>query len=272
MKRLIFLLLLTYFTAAINAQREFKLVFTEKGKAIAIPDPRKPSYIIPEYSFGKITPPSTDLDYTVTTASTDYNELLSTQPFNVQVLSAAYRPYFNPFTPLLTKASPTALDFTEYSFLPLNEKLGLFTTGQKVTYPFLAGKTTLSSMLVWQHERLNIMGGGFVGTFYTAFNNSPVLMGGLKLDLHYELSEKFALRGWGSYTVYQGQERKNPLIYTLPVFNYTGFGSALEFMFNENFGVGGGIEYEFNYLKGRLEPHPVVYPIFKIGNVTIGTR
>ena len=58
---------------------------------------------------------------------------------DMQVLSAAYRPFFNPFTPMLRRVSPMALDFQEASFTPISETTGLLTVGEQFTWPGVGG-------------------------------------------------------------------------------------------------------------------------------------
>ncbi|MDR0537308.1 MAG: hypothetical protein LBH04_04575 [Tannerellaceae bacterium] len=267
------LLLIFLITGAINlcAQQDFTVFFDRSGKAIAIPKANKYDFNIPEYSLGKYAKleSSSVID---SGAGDDALNPVATLPVNVQILSSAYRPYFNPFMPLMKKSLPTAFDFREISVMQLNEKIALVTVGERETWPFLAGQTSFDAMLAWQHERLSIAGGAFISKFYTPFNLSPALSGGVNLDLKYELGNRVALRGWGKYTLYEGNERMNPYLYSLPIYNYSGVGAAVEYMFSESFGMGGGVEYQFNYHKGRMEPRPVIYPVFKIGKVSIGVR
>ncbi|GHV51145.1 hypothetical protein FACS1894181_12600 [Bacteroidia bacterium] len=256
-----------------TAQQEYYFTLGKDGKAIAIPKFKKFDFNIPEYAYKLHLPAnSKQVDWRATELSGSWEPSLGELPADVQVLSAAYRPFFNPFTPMMMRVSPFALDFSEVSILEVNEKLALVTTGRHTTWPLLGRQTDIRSMLFWQHQRLTIGGGLFVGRYTTPFSLAPESMGGANLMMRFELTDKFALRAWGDYTMYSKDPKRNPYVSDSPLYNYTGFGGALEYMFNENFGVGGGVDYQFNYRKGRLEPRPVLYPIFKSGGVRIGVH
>jgi hypothetical protein len=256
-----------------QSQSDYGFTVNKEGKIILIPKVKTYALNAPAFSYKTYTPASTtSIDKTVKEYFPEAEPTaLDERPMDMQILSSAYRPYFDVFTPMYRRMSPFALDFREASIVPINEKLMLLTIGEKSTLPLLGGITDINSMLVWSHDRLTILGGASTGRFYTPFNASPEYTLGANLQLRYEMNDRLAVRTWGQYTHFSGKERFNPYVMSNPAFyNSTGAGGALEFMFNENFGVGGGVEYNFNYIKGKMEPRPVFYPIFKAGNVKIG--
>jgi hypothetical protein len=273
MKRIRLLLLFLSLMPGLQAQQDVSFTIDKEGKIIMVPKFKTYTLNIPELSYQTYTPASTTgidkllQEFIPETKPTALDE----RPMDMHILSSAYRPFFDVFTPMYRRMSPFALDFKEASIVPINEKLMLLTIGQQETWPLLGGQTDINSMLVWSNNRLTILGGASAGRFYTPYNASPEYSLGANLQLRYEMNDRMAVRTWGQYTHFSGKERLNPYVMSNPAFyNSTGVGGALEFMFNENFGVGGGVEYNFNYIKGRMEARPVFYPVFKTGKVSIG--
>ncbi|MDR2495605.1 MAG: hypothetical protein LBD21_00535 [Tannerellaceae bacterium] len=275
MKQNVQLLCITFmlFASAVQAQLSGDIMFDKDGRPFTIPR-------FHDYNLNlqpSATEPLLNADRRASVLPAAYEsfsspEALADLPLNVHVLSTAYAPFYNPYTPMMRRVSPFALDFSEARAMPLGDNMALITYGRKATLPLFGGQTDISTQLAWQHNNLTIAGGIFAGNYYTPLNPSPALMGGINLNARYQFAEKMALRGWGQYSLYGDNGAMNPWVQHGAVFNHTSLGGALEYMFNENFGLGGGVEYRFNYFKGRLEPHPVVYPIFKNGHFSIGVR
>ncbi|MDR2498884.1 MAG: hypothetical protein LBD28_05535 [Tannerellaceae bacterium] len=260
-------------SSAIHAQLPGELMFDKDGRPFSIP---------PFHDYNLKLEPSVGVAFTkaddqkpspfIANQGVASSASLANLPINLHVLSSAYAPFFNPYMPMMARVSPTALDFSETEVMMLGDNMALLTYGRKSTWPLFGGQADLTTQLAWQHNNLTIAGGIFAGNYYTPLNLSPELMGGVALDARYQFSDKVAMRGWGRYTLYSGDGAMNPWVQQGAFFNHSSLGGALEYMFNENFGMGGGVEYRFNYFKGRLEPHPVVYPIFKSGHFSIGVR
>jgi hypothetical protein len=265
--------LLTVLSCSLKAQQQFNVMFDKDGKAFIIPSSRKYTIEASEplssscADYKSNPPPQPFID-----GSNAQQSQLASLPSNINVLSSAYAPFFNPYTQMFARVSPFALDFNETNAVMIYDNLAAIIQGRKTTWPLLSGQTDISSSIVWRNNRLTVAGGVFAGNYYTPLNLSPALMGGISLDARYEMSDKFALRGWGQYAVHGANGANNPWIYNNAWMNHTGAGGAIEYMVNDNFGIGGGVEYRFNPMKGKLEPHPVVYPVFKHGSFSIGVR
>ncbi|MDR1562863.1 MAG: hypothetical protein LBS54_07270, partial [Dysgonamonadaceae bacterium] len=242
---LLLLLLLLFVFAVVEAVGQPEMTFTlnKEGKIIVMPRRKTYELTVPAYSYASYTPASTMLtdmklrEFVPETPPGAPDEL----PMNMQVLSDAYRPFFNVYMPMLRRVSPFASDFSELSVVPLNDHLAFLTGGVQATWPGLGGMTRVSSALVWSQGRWTLSGGGFAGRFYTPFNLSPEFMGGANLQLRYEAGERLAFRAWGQYAAYSGDKAQTPFLLMNPSMNQTGAGGAVEFMFTKNLGIGTGV-------------------------------
>ena len=171
---------------------------------------------------------------------------------------------------MIREVSPMALDFNETNIVPLNDDFSFLVNGRQYTWPGAGGLTMMNGNLVWQKEQWTIGGGMFGGKYFTPFNPSPKLTGGFNMNLRYEVSNQLALKAWGSYAFYEGKEKYNPHMLWNPFFYHTQVGGAFEFKFNENFGIGMGMNFEYNPIKRKMDPQYMVYPIFQSKSITIG--
>ncbi|MDR0995797.1 MAG: hypothetical protein LBL81_05855 [Tannerella sp.] len=252
--------------------QEAKLSLDKEGKImVALPAPRPwlplPNRSLPLTSSLNTSAPGADSLYTK--GNYWFDEDL---PRDRQVLSDAYRPFYDPFAPMYLRMLPTAWDFQEASVVPINEKTALVAIGRRETWPLLGGVTDLNAGLFWQSGRLSISGGLLGGAYSTPLSPAASLMTGANLQVRYTLNDRLALRAWGQYLYYAPGERRNFYLNNSPFFQTSGYGAALEYMLTEHFGLGGGVEGNFNYLKGRMEYRPIVYPIFKVGKFKIEVR
>ncbi len=120
----------------------------------------------------------------------------------------------------------------------------------------------ISSGMAWQSGKWTVTGSGFAGHFYTPFNLSPAYLTGANATVRYEINDRLATRVWGQYAYYFNGEKYNPHLQMNPFFNHTSVGGAMEYKFNDNFGVGMGIDYRHNPRNGKLEPQYLFYPVF----------
>lgn len=260
---------LTLFTS-VRAQSDLVLTMNKEGKIIAIPKKAHYELNIPAWSYKSYTPSSSrEIESKLRQFVPDLPTTPDERPMDMQIQSAAYRPYFDVFTPMLRRVSPMALDFNETAVVPIGDKVFLMTNGRQYTWPGAGGLIEFEPSLVWQTGRWTLGAGGFVGKFYTPFNVSPDLMGGVNAQVKYDVTDRFALRAWGQYAVY-GDEDKNPHMLLNPFYNHTSVGGAVEFKFNENFGIGAGVNYEYNPIRRKMEPQFLFYPLFHNRNIRIG--
>jgi hypothetical protein len=263
MKRGCVLALISFVVFYAEAQTDMTVIWDKEGRMVVIPQRKTYELDIPAYSFHSYTPASSlNRDLQLQEFVPDYQPAVDERPMNMQILSEAYRPFFNVFTPMLRRVSPFALDFREVSFVPIDDHLSLLTIGEQATWPLLGGMTVISSSLVWRNDRWTLTGGGFGGRYYTPVNFSPGFMGGVNAQVRYEASSRLAFRAWGQYALYSGNPN-DPFLHTNPTMNHTGMGGAMEFMFTDNLGAGMGVSYEFNPMRGRLEPRYQFYPIIR---------
>ncbi|MDH6356869.1 hypothetical protein [Parabacteroides sp. PF5-9] len=254
----------------VQAQSGSTMTINHEGKDLFIPPKKIFNFHLPEPAIPTYTPSmNLRMDSMLRAYSPDIFETsVMDRPMDMRVLSGAYQPFFNVYAPMLRRVSPMAFDFHETSMVTLTERTTWLTTGQQQTWPGAGGVTTISSGMLWKTGDLTVYGGGFAGRFYTPFNSSPELFGGAELRLGYELTDWMTLRGWGTYTHY-GDERKNPHLMMNPFYYHTNVGGAAEFKINENFGLGVGVNYEYNHLQRRLEPQYLLYPVINSRNIQI---
>ncbi|MDR1937602.1 MAG: hypothetical protein LBQ73_03760, partial [Tannerellaceae bacterium] len=248
MKRGSLLLLFLFAAFCVEAQPEMTLILNKEGKMMMIPKRKTYELNIPPYSYKSYTPASSPMRIGMDLQEfTPYHStILDERPMDMQVLSEAYRPFFNVYTPMLRRVSPLALDFREASVVSLGDDLSLLTIGEQATWPLLGGTTAINSNVVWRYDRWTLSGGGFAGRYYTPANLSPGFMGGVNTQARYEASSRLSFRAWAQYAAYSDSKSANPYLMTNPYMNHTGMGGAMEFMFTENIGAGMGVSYEYN--------------------------
>ncbi|RHJ93107.1 hypothetical protein [Parabacteroides bouchesdurhonensis] len=262
MKRGCLFVILLVAVLSAQAQKVFTLIQNKEGKIIAIPKYPDFEFNIPKFAYKSYTPASTqELEMKLRGFVPETPLSVDERPMDMQIQSAAYRPYFNVFTPMLQKVSPMALDFDETVLKPLNDNLSFMITGRQFTWPGAGGITDISPQFVWHQDKWMVSGGGFAGRFYTPFNPSPGFMGGFNTQISYSATDWLRLRAWGQYTMYDKNNEKNSFVIMNPSYNHTAVGSALEFKFTEDFGMGVGVQYEFNPIKQKMERQVLFFPI-----------
>jgi hypothetical protein len=257
----------------VPAQTPAELIYTvnREGKMIAVPKYKTYELAIPAYSYKSYTPSSNRaMEIKLKEFVPGLPLSLDERPMDMQVLLAAYRPFFDIYAPMMRAVSPMAYDFSETSVVPINEKMAFFATGARYSWPGMGGQATISPGMIWHQDKWTVTGGGFAGRFYTPFNLSPGYVVGAHLQIGYDVNERITLRSWGKYAYYGNGENYNPYMLMNPFFNHTSMGGAAEYMLNEHFGIGGGVNYEYNPYKQRMEPQYLLFPVFRNKNIKIG--
>jgi len=257
----------------VQGQTPAELTYTvsKEGKIIAIPKFRAYELNIPQYSYKSYTPASNrEIEMKLQEFMPEFQPSLDERPMDMHVLSAAYRPFFDIYAPMMHAVSPMAFDFRETSIYPINDNTAFFATGAQYSWPGLGGLTTINPGMIWNQDNWTVTGGGFAGRFYTPFNPHPGYMGGVNLQVRYDVNERLAFRTWGQYVHYGEGEKDNPHMLMNPFYNHTSVGGAMEFMINENFGMGVGVNYEYNPRRRRMEPQYLIFPVFRSKNVKVG--
>lgn len=247
-----------------TAQSDLTWTLNKDGKIFIIPKKIDYEFHIPKQSYKSYTPSSTHkIEYKLKEFHSDPITLhMDERPMDMQVLSAAYQPYFNVFSPMLRKMSPMAFDFNESLLVSINEKFSFITNGQKYTWPGAGGLTTLDGHIIWKEGPWTLSGGVYGGHYYTPFNPSPALMGGVQASVHFQATDWLGLKAWGRYAEYGDKNKRNGHVMMNPFFYHTEAGSALEIKFNDNFGIGMGLDFQYNPIKRKIEPKYMLYPIF----------
>ncbi len=275
MKRSLLICLLLFCVIGLGAQTGLTWIRTKEGKIVAVPKRAVFNLNLPKTLYKSYTPSERHIiEAKLHEYTPDFIAPISFEqerPMDMMVLSEAYQPFFNPYTPMLWAVSPMALDFNEIAFLPLNEQAGFFAGGQQYTWLGVGGLTWINVGATWQNDdRLSFSVRGFGGRYYTPFNPSPMLMGGFYATAGYGLTDWLGVRGWGQYVFYEGDEKRNPHMLLNPFYNHTSVGGAFEFRIQDDFRVGVGVNYEYNPFNGRMRPQLLLFPAGRIGNFRIG--
>ncbi len=246
----------------IYAQSKLKFIVNNEGKLFAIPSDINYEIKIPETKYKCYTSVSEQnrrLLENYTEFYKQYTSLLNTEyifttdfylqeadrPINMNTLSKAYRPFFNPYIPMLWNVSPMALDYNETFRKTINKNTALWINGIQETWPALGGTNIINTAISYQVGNFSITTGGFAGRYYTPYTSSPTLWGGINILAHYDINEWLAVNAWGSQSFY-GKNRADPFLQMNPLLNRTNIGGSMNFKVNDNFKFGVGINFQHN--------------------------
>lgn len=250
-------------TAQTSHRPQLRFVLDQEGKLKAVPVLQTAYDIqIPEISYKLYTPENISLKLiNIEQQTFKPAELpaMSERPMDMNILSEAYRPFFNVYTPMLRRVSPMALDFDEYAAYPVGVNSGLILNGRQFTWPGSGGTTTLEAAFAWTNERLTLTAGAFGGRYYTPYSIAPGFIGGINASARYEVNDWMALRGWGQYA-YSDNNGVDPFLQLNPMLNQTNLGGAVEFKLGDEVGFGIGINYQYNHFNNRMERQYLFYP------------
>ena len=131
MKRGISLIILLLCALCLQAQSDLTWIRTKEGRMVAVPKRAVFDLNLPKFTYKSFTPSDRQLieaklrefipDLPVQSA---YEQ---ERPMDMIISSAAYQPFFNPYTPMLRRVSPMALDFHEVSVVPISEQVAFIT-------------------------------------------------------------------------------------------------------------------------------------------------
>lgn len=264
MKRIcVFLLFFFLGVQVLHAQSDFTFMLNKEGKLIALPKRINFDFNIPEASYKSYTPSIARIKHDVLKHyEPGVTPILDERPMDMQVLSLAYEPFYNVYSPMLKRVSPTAFDFNEVEFFPINENLTFVVGGQQQTWPGLGGQTIAHASIYWQDGPWTIGGGGFGGRYFTPFNPSAEFVGGVNAHASYQATDWLKFNAWGQYAGYNSNERNNPHMLMSPYFYHNNFGTSVEIKVNKNFGVGAGVQYDYNPMVRKWQRQFLVFPVF----------
>lgn len=267
---------------SIHAQSTLKFIVDKEGKLFAIPSETNYEIKIPEATYKSYTSVSEQnrrlqekyaeayRQYTsfnrVEYIFTDYSYLQEAdRPANMNVLSEAYRPFFNPYTPMLWRINPMALDYDEWYIKPVAFNTAVLVNGRQETWPALGGINIASMAVSHRAGSFTVTTGGFAGRYYTPYTPHPSYWGGVNATARYELTDWMAMRAWGSYAFY-GDNKADPFMVANPWMNRTNVGGSMEFKVSDDFGFGIGVNYQHNHFNNRMEPQFMFYPFGNAGS------
>ena len=237
----------------------------EKKTFVDFP-PKELSFQMPKFDYYKSYTPSGANYLNFKYEEWNLDPLKKTQlerPMDMQIMSSAYAPFFNPYTPMLRRHNPYALDFYEAERFPLTEKLSAVVSGRQETWPVSGGITTFNPSLVWNSGIVTVSGGVYAAKYFTPFNPLAENTFGLNLQTHVQATDWLGVRVWGNAAYYNSTEKNNPYVVTNPFLYQNSVGGAFEFKITEKFAIGTGLQMNFNPIRNKWERQYLVYPIFK---------
>ena len=138
MKRGISLIILLLCAFSMQAQSDLTWIRTAEGRMVVVPKRAVFDLNLPKFAYRNFTPSDRQL---IEAKLREFIPDLPTssvfdqeRPMDMIISSAAYQPFFNPYTPMLRRVSPMALDFHEVSVVPVSEQLAFITSGQQYTW------------------------------------------------------------------------------------------------------------------------------------------
>ncbi len=265
-----------------HAQSTLKFIVDKEGKLFAIPSETTYEIKVPEATYKSYTSVSeqnrrlqekyTEAYREFTSFSrvefifADYSYLHDVdRPANMNVLSDAYRPFFNPYTPMLWQINPMALDYDEWLVKPIGPNTAFLVNGVQETWPALGGINIASMAVSHRAGSFTVTTGGFAGRYYTPYTPNPSYWGGVNISAKYEINDWMAMRAWGSYAFF-GENKADPFMVANPWMNRTNVGGSMEFKVSDDFGFGIGVNYQHNHFNNRMEPQFLFYPFGSAGS------
>ena len=253
---------------SLKADGLLRFVMDHNGKLYAIPTEKKYEWKIPQEVYKSYIPISEQnrllgqkyMEFYQRYSEEITNEAHSVallnlpesdRPANMHTLSEAYRPFFHPYTAMLRRMNPMALDYDELYIHPMSENSLFWANGIQESWPGLGGINVIQTSFTQTFGKVSISAGGFGGRYYTPYTDSPSLWGGLNIMTHYQMNDWMALKAWGSYAFY-GKNSADPFMNLNPMLNRTNVGGALEIKVTDNFKLGFGINYQYDQMNHRM--------------------
>lgn len=265
-----------------HAQSTLKFIVDKEGKLFAIPSETTYEIKVPEATYKSYTSVSEQNRRLQEKYAEAYREFTSfsrvefifadysylhdvDRPANMNVLSDAYRPFFNPYTPMLWQINPMALDYDEWLVKPIGPNTAFLVNGVQETWPALGGINIASMAVSHRAGSFTVTTGGFAGRYYTPYTPNPSYWGGVNISAKYEINDWMAMRAWGSYAFF-GDNKADPFMVANPWMNRTNVGGSMEFKVSDDFGFGIGVNYQHNHFNNRMEPLFLFYPFGSAGS------
>ncbi len=263
MKKVYLICLLLTVTGLSFAQLPFRVFTDQEGKAHIFPRFKSMDFTMPGISYTNLYYTQKTPDLEMTWPENSYTKPLAfaDRPMDMQILSGAYRPFFNAYTPMLIRTNPFAFDFFEAYQYKINNHTAFTVTGLQSTWPGSGRIHTVSTGIAWNQDRLSLWGGGFAGRYATPFDLSPGVMGGFYAGASYQATEWLKLNAWGEYTIYDKAGKENMFLYSDLFHKKTSVGGSMEFKVSDSFGFGIGMQHNYNPIHQKWERQQLIYPV-----------
>lgn len=171
--------------------------------------------------------------------------------------------YVGPATehPSLGEKLPFNKDYSYYDFHDLGNNVYWGGGSLYKSYPTIGALQMVRADLSYQPTDWLGISGGIYGAKYTAYGNY-YNDAGVNASFRFKLSDKVYLRAHGSYSINSNDKTRYVGPASMGMFPQSYYGGGIEFKFNDNFGVEGGMMREFNPMKRKWENIPYLMPVF----------
>lgn len=140
--------------------------------------------------------------------------------------------------------NPFVFDFNNIQTAQLNNRLFIFSKGQKVTHVGLGEYTQLSSSLGWRpSNKLTVATGGFVCRQFAFATLTRQDIIGASIKTRYNITNKVEFNSWGQYMNSGGGDSFAGFNTLFP---HTGIGSSISVKIKNLSKIEGGAEYQYN--------------------------
>lgn len=279
----IFIGLLVWSICYCFAQSRLKFIVDKEGKLYAIPTEINYAIQIPEATYKSYIPISEQNRQLLERYTDIYQKYMDLaeqsialgflsspevdRPMNMNTLSKAYQPFFNPYASMLRHTNPMAFDYNEYAFYPIGD-LSLFEiNSMQSTWPGSGGINIVNAAISQSFGTFTLSGGAFGGRFYTPYTPNAALFGGFSLLAQYQMTDWMTFKVWSSYAFYEKKQIyptsliADPFMVLNPELNRTSVGGAMEFKLGDNISFGIGVNFDYDPLRGKMRPQYFFYPV-----------
>ena len=248
----------------IQAQSRMKFIVNHEGKLFAIPTYTDFKIEVPKIEYKSYTSVSEQNRRMLEKFTSSFKEYTSDidveyvfmddyfipeadRPMNMNALSAAYRPLFNPYTQMLRNINQMALDYDETFTKSIGRNSAFIVNGVQETWPGLGGTNIVNMGFSQSVGKVSLTAGSFAGRYYTPYTNQPQHWGGINIMAHYEANDWLSLNAWGSQSFY-GPNKAAPFLQMNPLLNRTNVGGSMNFKVSDDFRFGIGVNFQHNHM------------------------
>lgn len=157
--------------------------------------------------------------------------------------------------------NPYANDYGFYARNAIMDGGWISTASSHTSYPALGSLTLIRANYEYMLSDHVIASVGVYGARYF-YNLSSYEDFGVNASLNYKITDRLSFIGFGQYSARANINKiGGDNAWMIPSTNY---GAVTRFMFNDNFGIQGGVKRELNPMNGKWRNIPIFAPVIKL--------